>query len=216
MEVGIGAGWLRPEYDATCIPFDSAGTRIDRLAEAIPLIKRLWTEESVDHQGDFYNVTGLTLVPRPAQTPHPPVMVGGGGKRVLSLASRLAEIVAINPRATPAGIQDRTDMTAEASERKVSWIQEAAGQRWGNIELNIVLLRVVPTDNRDAAAEDLANEFALTKAEITDSPHILIGTVDQMAETLRERRERYGISYISVTEDGLDTFAPVIERLTAI
>lgn len=216
LEVGIGAGWLRSEYEATGIPFDSAGTRINRLEEAIRLIKRLWSEESVDHHGDFYHVTGLTLVPRPAQTPHPPVMVGGGGKRVLSLAARLAEIVAINPRATPAGVQDRTDMTAEATERKVSWIREAAGERWGNIELNIVLLRVVPTDNRDALAKDLSTEFNLTTAEITDSPHILIGTIDQMAETLRERRERFGISYISVTEDGVETFAPVIERLMAM
>lgn len=101
LEVGIGAGWLRAEYEATGIPFDRAGVRIERLAEAIPLIKRLWTEDNVTAQGRFYQATDLTITPRPVQAPHPPVMVGGGGQRVLSLAARHAEIVALNPRATP-------------------------------------------------------------------------------------------------------------------
>lgn len=213
LELGIGAGWLRSEYEETGIPFDSAGVRIDRLAEAIPLIKRLWTGESVDHHGRFYTVTGLSILPRPAQMPHPPILVGGGGKRVLSLAARHADIIALNPRATPEGTQDRSDMTAAATERKLTWIHDAAGGRFPEVELNIVLLRVVVTDDHEAIAQALAEEFSLTPAEVHASPHLLLGTADEMAETLRERRDRHGISYISVTEDALESFAPVIDRL---
>jgi len=213
LEVGIGAGWLRAEYEATGIPFDRAGVRIERLAEAIPLIKRLWTEDNVTAQGRFYQATDLTITPRPVQAPHPPVMVGGGGQRVLSLAARHAEIVALNPRATPEGVPDRRDITAEATARKLAWVREAAGARFPDLELNIIALRVVTTADRAATAHQLAQELGLTPDEVLASPHVLLGSAEEMAETLRQRRDRYGISYVTVTEDGLEPFAPVMERL---
>lgn len=213
LEVGLGAGWLRSEYEATGIPFDTAGVRIDRLAEAIPLIKRLWTEDNVTAQGRFYQATDLTILPRPVQVPHPPVMVGGGGQRVLSLAARHADIVALNPRATPDGAQDRRDITAEATAQKLAWVRDAAGERFPDLELNIVVSRVIPTADREATAHQIAQEMGLSPDEVLESPHLLLGTVDEMAETLRDRRSRYGISYITVTEDGLEPFAPVMERL---
>jgi probable F420-dependent oxidoreductase len=212
-EVGIGAGWLRSEYEATGIPFDCAAVRIDRLAEALPLVKRLWTEESVSHQGRFYTVTELSIFPRPAQMPHPPVLVGGGGQRILSLAAQYADIVALNPRATSEGTPDHSDITAGVTAQKLTWIRDAAGERFADLELNIVLLRVVPTDDPEAAAHSLAEELNLTPAEVLESPHVLLGTADEMAATLRRRRSLYGISYISVTKDGLEPFAPVIDRL---
>lgn len=213
LEVGIGAGWLRAEYEATGIPFDRAGVRIERLAEAIPLIKRLWTEDNVTAQGRFYQATDLTITPRPVQAPHPPVMVGGGGQRVLSLAARHAEIVALNPRATPEGVPDRRDITAEATARKLAWVREAAGARFPDLELNIIALRVVTTADRAATAHQLAQELGLTPDEVLASPHVLLGSAEEMADTLRQRRDRYGISYVTVTEDGLESFAPVMERL---
>ena len=213
LEVGIGAGWLRAEYEATGIPFDRAGVRIERLAEAIPLIKRLWTEDNVTAQGRFFQATDLTITPRPVQAPHPPVMVGGGGQRVLSLAARHAEIVALNPRATPEGVPDRRDITAEATARKLAWVREAAGARFPDLELNIIALRVVTTADRAATAHQLAQELGLTPDEVLASPHVLLGSAEEMAETLRQRRDRYGISYVTVTEDGLESFAPVMERL---
>jgi probable F420-dependent oxidoreductase len=213
LEVGIGAGWLRSEYEATGIPFDRAGVRIDRLEEALPLIKRLWTEDNVTAQGRFYHVTDLSLLPRPVQAPHPPMMVGGGGQRILSLAARHADIVALNPRATPEGTPDQRDITAEATALKLTWIRDAASERFPHLELNIVVLRVVPSDDRQEAARQLAPELGLTPAEVLESPHVLLGTVEEMAETLQQRRSLFGISYITVTEDGLEPFAPVIERL---
>jgi probable F420-dependent oxidoreductase len=213
VEVGIGAGWLRSEYEATGIPFDRAGVRIDRLAEAIPLIKRLWTEDNVTVRGRFYQTTDLSITPRPIQAPHPPLMVGGGGQRILSLAARHADIVALNPRATPEGTQDYRDITAEATTQKLTWVHDAAGERFPDLELNIVVSRVVPTDDREATAHRLATDLHLTPEEVLESPHVLLGTTDEMAEALQRRRSLYGISYITVTEDGLEPFAPVIERL---
>lgn len=213
LEVGIGAGWLRTEYEATGIPFDRAGVRIDRLAEALPLIKRLWTEGNVTAEGRFYQVTDLSLTPRPVQAPHPPVMVGGGGQRVLSLAAQHADIVALNPRATPEGTPDRRDITADDTARKLAWVRTAAGERFPALEVNIVVLRVVPADDREAAAHQLAQDLGLTPGEILDSPHLLLGTADEMAEALRQHRSRYGISYVTVTEDGLEPFAPVMAQL---
>lgn len=213
LEVGLGAGWLRAEYEATGIPFDRAGVRIDRLDEALSLIKRLWTEDHVSVQGRFYKTTDLSILPRPIQAPYPPLLVGGGGQRILSLAARHADIVALNPRATPEGTPNRSDITAASTTQKLTWVRDAAGERFPDLELNIVVLRVILTDDREAAAHELAQELNLTPGEVLESPHVLLGTVDEMAETLRLRRERYGISYITVTEDGLEPFAPVIERL---
>ena len=212
-EVGIGAGWLRSEYEATGIPFDRAGVRIDRLAEAIPLIKRLWTEDNVTAQGPFYQVNDLSITPRPVQAPYPPLLVGGGGQRILSLAARHADIVGLNPRATPEGTPDHRDITAGITAQKLTWVRHAAGERFPDLELNIVVLRIVPTDDREAAAHHLAQELHLTPDEVLASPHVLLGTPDEMADEIRRRRSRYGISYITVTEDGLEPFAPVIERL---
>ncbi|MEZ4564149.1 MAG: TIGR03621 family F420-dependent LLM class oxidoreductase [Thermomicrobiales bacterium] len=213
LEMGIGAGWLRSEYEATGIPFDRAGVRIDRLAEAIPLMKRLWTEDNVTARGRYYQTNGLSITPRSAQAPHPPLMVGGGGQRILSLAARHAGIVAFNPRATPEGTPDRRDITAEATARKLAWVRDAAGERFPDLELNIVVSRVIPTDDRAATARQLAPELDLSPTEVLASPHLLLGAADEMADTLRQRRSRYGITYITVTEDGLEPFAPVMAQL---
>lgn len=140
-------------------------------------------------------------------------MVGGGGQRILSLAAQHAGIVALNPRATPEGAPDLRDITAAATAHKLTWVRDAAGERFPDLELNIVVSRVIPTDDREAAAGLLAREMGLTPGEIQESPHILLGTADEMAETLRQRRSQYGISYITVTADGLELFAPVIELL---
>jgi probable F420-dependent oxidoreductase len=195
-ELGIGAGWLREEYDKSGIHFDAAGTRIDRMTEAVRLIRRLLAEERVNHAGDFYRVTDLTLPPRPVQLPHPPIIIGG-----------------ITTRALPDGTKDTTDMTAAATARKIAWIREAAGDRFDHLELNVICPTVAVTENRTDIASRLADDFNLTTAEVLDSPPALIGSVDEIVETLLARRERFGLSYIVVLEPALEEFAPVVARL---
>ena len=213
-ELGIGAGWLKEEYDQTGIPFDPAGVRIARMEEAISLLKLIFTEEHpVSFAGEHYTVTDLICPPHPVQRPHPPFLIGGGSKRVLSVAGREADIVGITTRARHDGLKDTTDLTAAATEQKIAWIKEAAGERFAEIELNMVVGDVVATDDRQDAAERLADQYGVTAEQILDSPLVLIGDAEEMAERLQERRERFGFSYIVVTEPNIEALAPVVERL---
>lgn len=214
LELGLGAGWLKEEYDQTGIPFDAAGVRISRLTEAIRILKMIFTEEHpVSFSGEHYTITDLICPPNPVQRPHPPFIIGGGSKRILSIAGREADIVGITTRARPDGEKDTADLTAEATERKIGWIRDAAGDRFDRLELNAVVSDVVLTDDGHAATDQLAKRYGVSGEALLASPLVLIGSVDAMVEQLRERRERYGLSYIVVTEPNIDRLAPVVARL---
>jgi probable F420-dependent oxidoreductase len=213
-ELGLGAGWLKEEYDQTGIPFDPAGIRIARMEEAIRLLKLIFTQEHpVSFAGAHYTVTDLICPPHPVQRPHPPFLIGGGSRRILSVAAREAEIVGITTRARHDGLKETTDLTAEATARKLEWVRAAAGERFAGIELNMVVGDVVATGDRRAAAERLAGEHGVTPEEILDSPLVLIGRPEEMIEHLLAQRERFGFSYVVVTEPNLDRLAPVVARL---
>src|SRR5215211_1886608 len=142
------------------------------------------------------------------------LVIGGGSPKILALAAREADIAGITTRALPDGSKDAADMTATATERKIAWVREAAGDRFDQIELNIICPTVEITDDRRAAAERMAASLPVTAEDVLDSPVVLIGSVDEIVETLQERRERYGFSYIVVLEPEVEAFAPVVERLT--
>ncbi len=216
-ELGIGAGWLKEEYDQTGIPFEPASLRIARLAEAIRLIKTIFTEEHpVSFAGEHYTVTDLICTPKPLARPgrpHPPFIVGGGSQKILTLAGKEADIVGITTRARPDGLKDDQDLTAAATERKITWVREAAGDRFADIEFNLMVTDIVINGEREAAADTLADQYGLTRDEILDSPLILIGSVDEVVAALESRRERYGFSYICTTEPNITALAPVVARL---
>ena len=213
-ELGIGAGWLKEEYDQTGIAFDPAPVRIERLTEAVHLIKRIFTEEPpVSFAGTHYTVTDLVCPPRPVQQPHPPFMIGGGGPRLLAVAAREANIVGITTRARRDGSKETTDLTAAATEQKIGWIREASGDRFVDLELNVVVGDVVPTTDVRGEAAKLAARYGVSAEEILGSPQVLIGSPVEMIERLEERRERFGFSYIVVTEPNLAALAPVVARL---
>jgi probable F420-dependent oxidoreductase len=213
LELGIGAGWLKDEYDQSGIPFDPVGVRISRLEEAVQVLKLLFTGEPAYFSGEFYQVDGLKLPPVPVQRPWPRLVIGGGSKRILSLAAREADIVGITTRALPDGSKDAEDMTAAATARKIEWVREAAGDRFGEIELNTIVPTVEITNDRRAAAERIAADLPVSVEDVLDSPAVLIGTVDEIVESLLERRERYGFSYVVILEPVMEAFAPVVERL---
>ncbi len=214
LELGIGAGWLKEEYDQAGIPFDPPGVRIARLEEAVRLLKLLLRGEPTSFTGEFYAVDGLRLPPVPVQKPHPPIVIGGGSRKILSLAAREADIVGITTRALADGSKDAADMTAAATERKITWVREAAGPRFASIELNTICPTVEFTADRKAAAARIAANLPVTPAEVLDSPAVLLGTVDDIVESLLQRRERFGFSYIVVLEPIMEAFAPVVERLS--
>lgn len=211
-ELGIGAGWLRSEYEAAGIPFDPPADRVARLEEAVRLLKRLWTEDAVTAEGAHYRLSELTVSPRPVQRPHPPILIGGGGRRVLEVAAREADIVGLAPRSRADGTLDPLDITAAVTERKIGWLR-AAGPRFDALEINVFVYAVEITDDPAAAADRLAADFGIPAAEAVTSPHILIGSLDGIVEELHARRERYGLSYVTVPEDLMDALAPVVARL---
>jgi probable F420-dependent oxidoreductase len=213
LELGVGAGWLKEEYDLAGMPFDPASVRIARLAEAIQILKGLLSGEPVSFAGEFYSVDGLRIPPVPVQRPYPPLIIGGGSPKILELAAREADIVGITTRALPDGTKDALDMTAAATERKIAWVRAAAGDRFDLIELNTICPMVEITNDRRGAAERIAADLPVSAGDVLDSPTVLLGTVDEIADTLRERRERYGFSYVVVLETAMDAFAPVVERL---
>lgn len=213
LELGIGAGWLKEEYEQTGIPFDPPGLRIDRMIETVRFLKQVFTEDEVSFAGQHYTMTGLKMPPRPVQQPHPPIVIGGGSKRILSVAGREADIVGLTTRALPNGLKDVADMTAEATQRKIGWVRDAAGDRFDDLELTVMVSDVVVTDDRMATAERIASAMGVTAAEVLASPQILIGSVDSMVEDLQQRREEFGLSYIVVLDTNMEKLAPVVTRL---
>ncbi|HEX5164215.1 MAG TPA: TIGR03621 family F420-dependent LLM class oxidoreductase [Thermomicrobiales bacterium] len=214
-EFGIGAGWVKREYEQTGIPFDAPGTRVDRMIEAVSIIKRLWSGEEVHHCGAHYTITGLTDCVRPVQQPHPPVFIGGGGKRLLTFAAQEADTVGILARARPAGgLGFGNDETDDAIARKVDWVRSAAGARFERLELAMLIWDVIITDNRRAAAETIASGArGVTADEVLASPYYLLGSVDAIVDQILGLRERFGISHFSVFPEDMEFFAPVVARL---
>jgi probable F420-dependent oxidoreductase len=215
VEFGLGAGWMTTDYEQSGIPLDPPSVRVDRMEEAIAVFKGLFGEGAFSFEGQHYRITGLDAGVKPTQKPHPPLLIGGGGKRMLAIAGREADIVGINPnlRAGVIGADAAADATAAATDRKLGWLREAAGDRFDDIELNALYFMVIPTDDPASVAESMAPAFGLTPEEVAEVPHALIGTVDRMCEILEARRERWGFSYIVVQGEAMDAIAPVVERL---
>lgn len=214
LEIGLGAGWLREEYEQTGIPFDPPGVRIDRMVEAVHFMKRVFVEDAVTFSGQHYATTNLVMPPKPVQQPYPPFVIGGGSKRILSVAGREADIAGITTRALPDGSKDTADMTSASAARKVNWVREAAGERFDDLELTIMVSDVIVTGNRRAVAERLAGELNISAGDVLESPHLLIGTIEEMVTDLQRRRQQFGISYHVVVESNMEKLAPVVARLT--
>jgi len=212
-ELGIGAGWKRDEYEQAGIRFDDASIRVDRLEESIQVIKGLFAGDPVNFEGQHYHVRDMVGYPRPIQQPHPPLMIGGARKRMLSLAAREANIIALATKVYADGRHDFVDSTGPAIARKVQWIREAAGPRYGELELHIHVGGVIVTPGREEVAESMAPTVGLSGEQLLDCVQALIGTEDQIVADLLQRREQYGISYVSIEERDMDGAAPIITRL---
>jgi probable F420-dependent oxidoreductase len=220
VEIGLGAGWLQSDYQAAGMPLDPAGARIDRLEEAVQVLKGLFAPEPLDFAGRRYRIEKLDGLPKPVQRPHPPLLIGGGGRRVLSVAGRHADMVSVNPslRAGTVTASILADATAERVGRKITWIREAAeaaGRDAGTLELqmNLMLCRVETSSSRTAGAlSSLAAAAATDPLLLDGSPAVLAGSVEQCVEALLAHRERFGISYVNVGGDA-EAAAPIVNRL---
>lgn len=223
LEIGIGAGWNRPEFDAIGLPFEPAAVRVRRLAEAVAVLKGCFGDGPFSFTGEHYTLTRHEGHPKPVQKPHPPLFIGGGGRRTLTLAAQQADIVGLAPRVShDAQGHVRLDpysITAAGTDEKLSWIREAAGARFGELELNTYPSGgpMVITDRARSVAQERADRLyqqtgvRLSAEEILESPHVFIGSVDDLARKLVEMRERWGITSVMVGD--IDTAAPLVERL---
>lgn len=215
LELGIGAGWMTSDYQSAGLDHDKPSVRIRRLGEAVSIIKGLFAEGPVDFDGEFYNITNLEGFPKPQQQSLP-IMIAGGKQKILTLAAQHADIVGFNPGLTAGVIDARAGATAtpEATDEKLGWIKASAGDRFESIELQTRVHMAAIVDNRDELAEAAGSGFGMTPEQALNSPHVLVGTVEQCVETVQQWRERWGISYIGLSYDAVDQMAPVVAALT--
>ena len=214
-EFGIGAGWMNTDYEQSGIQHDRAGVRIDRLAESLIVCRGLFGPDPVTFDGEHYQLTGMNGFPKPVQSPHPPILIGGGGKRVLSLAGREADIVGINPKLTTGEVDSSAARNGapELTDEKITWVKDAAGDRYADLELNMLVFAVVVTDDRQGVAEMMAPMFDLSPDLVADYPLAWIGTEDEIVESLQARRDRWDVSYLVVQADAMEAAAPIVARL---
>ena len=215
LEVGVGAGWMNTDYSTTGVPHERAGIRIERMIESVEVLRGLWGDEAYSFSGDHYTITEMEGFPKPVQAGGPPIILGGGGKRMLSTAARLGDIVGVNPNVGEGtvGAEAIRSMSAEATEEKLEWVRAAAGDRFDDIEISILKFAVVVTDDREDMAEKVGGMFGMDAATILGSPHAMVGSAEQIADELVEQRERWQGSYVTVQSDAIDSFAPVVAAL---
>jgi probable F420-dependent oxidoreductase len=213
-ELGIGAGWLDRDYQSTGIPFDRGRVRVARLAEAVALLKRLFTEEQVTFSGEHYRVEQAECRPKPVQRPYPPFLIAGGGPEILALAGREANIVAIVPAGiTGSGKLPPESFALETMREQVGLVREAAGPRFGEIELSMVLDCVL-TDDREKTIAELAGKGKVAPETVRNSAYRGIGTLEQIRDHIVRVRDAIGITYFCLRGPDVESFGPIVRELT--
>jgi probable F420-dependent oxidoreductase len=217
LELGLGAGWLRSEYEQAGMPFDTAGMRISRLEEALAIIKGLFADAPLTFSGAHYHIHALHGFPKPHQRPHPPILIGGGKQRMLKLAGREANIVSLLTTSVASGtvVDDVAERMPAAVAQKIAWVRDGAGARFPQIELSLIPTIIV-TDRRRQRTEQLLHERGwrgVTVEDVWSMPSVLIGSVEQIAEDLHARREVFGLSYYVVSDEVMADVAPIVARM---
>ena len=216
LELGIGAGWMISDYEQSGIPYDRAGLRIERMIEGIDVMKGCFAEGAFSYAGKHYTITDYNGSPKPVQAPCPPILIGGGGKRVLTYAAQVADIIGINATmsAGAVGPEAISTMTAEAVDAKVDIVRDAVGTRLNHVEMNIRAFLVNITDDAAGAISRLAAGMGVEESMVAETPFALMGPPSKLIEDLIARRERWGFSYVIVGGEDVEKFAPVVAALS--
>ena len=216
VEVGLGAGWMVSDYEQSGIPYDSPGVRVSRLIEGLTVMRRAWGAEPFSFEGEHYTITGYKGSPKPIQSPLP-VLIGGGGPRVLKFAAQHADIVGINATLTSGAVDSSTfdSMTPDAVDDKIAIVRAVANEarRFDEIELNIRAFMVIITDDVDKALDTLSGFTGAPKQVIAESPFALVGPTEKLIEDIQERRQRWGFSYVIIGQNEIEPFAAVVAAL---
>jgi len=213
LELGLGAGWRTADYRQLGMTYDAPGRRIDRLVESSGLVKRLLAGETVTHAGQHYRLGAARIWPRPIQQPHPPIIMGGGGPRMLRLAAREADIVGFIPQFSSRGRPILTDVSEAALNRKVAIVREAAGERFARLELNLFIVDAGLVGSGEPFARSVLAAAKVASVGLAGSPYFLYGTLPALRERLERRRERSAISYYAIRQGSMEAMAPLVEAL---
>jgi probable F420-dependent oxidoreductase len=231
LEVGLGAGWVRADYDQSGICLDSAAERIGRLEENIAILKGLFAPEPYSFAGAHYTVTDLDGTPKPLQDGGPPILIGGGGRRILSMAARHADIIQVLGASfgtSGAVVDDLSSFRIEAFQQQLEWIKDAASNRFRDIELSLMLVFVAITDDVETTAKGFLDFLSATVSRyggdvaeldvrvdaLLDSPVVAVGTLDAICDKLSRVRDTLGFNYFVVPYGSSpQALAPIVARL---
>ncbi len=218
VEFGLGAGWMRTDYDESGMTYDTPGVRIERFLESLEIIKRCWQEGAFDFEGTHYRISGYDGLPSPYTPGGPKIIIGGGGPRMLGLAAENADIVGItaNLRAGEVGVDAIADSMPDAYDRKLARVRDVAGERVGELELSSLSMNTTITDDRDGALEFFSQMFGAPTEHVAQTPALIVGSVAEIVEQLQQRRERWGFNYVVVQHgdgQGMERFGEVINAL---
>lgn len=215
LEVGLGAGWKRLDYDRSGIPMDRPGVRVSRLIEYTKIVKALFAEEPVTFHGEQYRITDLPGTPRPHTQGGPPILIGGGAPRLLKFAGATADIVGVNASIHSGEIDTAAahDAMPARIDEKLGWVREGAGARFDALELNAWLAAAELTDDTAGVADVMGQLFSADPKDVLASPLTLVGSIAECADRLRERRERWGYSYTVIPGEKARDFAPLVAQL---
>ncbi len=214
--MGIGAGWSDEDYAIGGIPQASAAIRLDRMAEAVQIMRGFWGEAPFSFQGEHYSVAEVDSVPKPVSKI--PILIGGGGKKALTLAAQHADIVSINPKVVGRKFDSRSLGTAVAElvDERLQWIKDAAGTRFEDLELQMHVFAAKITDDAESVAADIANRLGIPPEVVLAGPYFQVGSVDRITENILAMRERWGISYVAFQQNATEEMAPVIAKLAGV
>ena len=213
VEFGLGAGWMRTDYDESGIPLDPPLARVERMREGLAIMRALWSDEKVRFSGSHYTVTDAQGFPRPGSVP--PIVIGGGSRRILSIAAQEADIVGVNTslRSGAVDVDAIAGALPERWDERVAWVRAAAGDRFEALELQVLTFLVSVGTPRRKVTDGASAMFGLAPSVLEEIPLGIAGTVDEICAQLVERRVRWGFNYIVVHEGDVDAFAPVVERM---
>jgi probable F420-dependent oxidoreductase len=215
-ELGIGTGWIKEQYDSVGLAYDLPSVRVDRFEEALQVILGCWSGEPFTFTGTHYQVEGVTC-PRPVQQPRPPVLIAGSGRRMLTLAGRVADMVGISAvGGANTGLADfggALGGSGSRIEEQLDWVKTGAGQRFDDVVISVYAHHLRVGDDIEGAADELAATWGTTPEQVLASPHVLLGATGGIIELIQERRERHGISYVVFLGADLGDAEPVVSTL---